>query len=200
MHAAEKWFGCDFGRYNFYLMPLAFHYPKEVEGAKLNAGKKQVKRLLEYFAKAEWDNPWDEARDFNVALRVKVKFVRTSEGDAEAVRITTDPNAPAVRLEEEDVFKRYPWGYKALVKWMHARYGDFKLGPRFFARKRELEAEAKFCRVRYLDPKNPKSGKKTFYSPDILAQFDGHYTRRPPRAMGAAPAPVPATAAARLVS
>jgi hypothetical protein len=195
MRAAERWFGYDFTRYNFYLMPLAFHYPKEAEVAKFGAGKKQVKRLLDYFAKAERDNPSDDSHDFNVALRTKVKFVRTAESEAEAVRITTDPSAPALRIEEEDVLKRYPWDYGTLVKRLHARYSDFKQTARFFGRKRELESDARFCRVRYLNPKNPKGGKKAFYSPDILPGFDSHYTIRPAKVAMAGPAPGTATAA-----
>ena len=186
MKAAEKWFGYDFTRYNFYLMPLAFHYPRDAEVAKLGAGKAQIKRLLDYFAKTESANPSDETRDFNVTLRIEMKFVRTSEVDAEAVRITTDPAAPAVRVEEEDVLKRYPWDFDTLVKRMKARYSDFKVGQRFYDRKKELEPDPRYCKTRYLNPKNPKGSKKSFYSPDILPQFDAHYTPKPPRV----PAPV----------
>jgi hypothetical protein len=30
----------------------------------------------------------------------------------------------------------------------------------------------KYVRARYLDPDNPRSGKKEFYSPRILEEFD----------------------------
>jgi hypothetical protein len=38
--------------------------------------------------------------------------------------------------------------------------------------------DPKYVRPRFLDPDNPKSGKKEFYSPTILAEFDKHYTRK----------------------
>lgn len=38
--------------------------------------------------------------------------------------------------------------------------------------------DPKYVRARYLDPDNPKSGKKDFYSPAILGEFDKHYTRK----------------------
>jgi hypothetical protein len=31
-------------------------------------------------------------------------------------------------------------------------------------------------KTRYLDPGNPKSSRKDFYSPNIVAQFDKSYT------------------------
>lgn len=36
--------------------------------------------------------------------------------------------------------------------------------------------DARYSMARYLDPDNPKSGKKEFYSPNILKEFDKHYT------------------------
>jgi hypothetical protein len=36
----------------------------------------------------------------------------------------------------------------------------------------------KFGIYRYLDPGNPKSSKKPFFDPNIVTEFDKHYTRR----------------------
>jgi hypothetical protein len=41
-----------------------------------------------------------------------------------------------------------------------------------------LEADERYCKVRYLDPGNPKSGRKRFYNPDIPPGFDDQYTLR----------------------
>lgn len=38
--------------------------------------------------------------------------------------------------------------------------------------------DPKFVKARYLDPENLKSGKKDFYNPIILGEFDKHYTRK----------------------
>jgi hypothetical protein len=38
--------------------------------------------------------------------------------------------------------------------------------------------DPKYVRPRYLDPDNPKSGKKDFYRSPILTEFDKHYTRK----------------------
>ena len=39
-----------------------------------------------------------------------------------------------------------------------------------------LNGDQRFANLRYLDPGNPKSLKKRFYSPNIVAEFDKHYT------------------------
>jgi hypothetical protein len=38
--------------------------------------------------------------------------------------------------------------------------------------KKPLMTGLKYVRARYLDPDNPRSGKKEFYSPRILEEFD----------------------------
>jgi len=40
------------------------------------------------------------------------------------------------------------------------------------------EGDPRCAYVRYLDPANPKSGRKVFYSDVILSRLDGHYTKR----------------------
>jgi|GEM_PF-674432 len=96
-----------------------------------------------------------------------------------AVQITENPNAPAVRLEEEDILKGgYPLGYWALVKELTARYTDFKMNNKFHELRRMLMKEKSLCRTRYLDPNNPKSTKKDFYSPNIIQKFDKHYRKK----------------------
>ncbi len=92
------------------------------------------------------------------------------------IRITDDPTAPAVR--EETVLKNYPLEYSELIKELKNRYSDFKMNSQFNKVKQELVKNIKFCHPRYLDPKNPKSSKKDFYSRSIIKEFDNHYTKK----------------------
>jgi hypothetical protein len=52
------------------------------------------------------------------------------------------------------------------------------VNEKFSGIRKPLLTDPKYTRARYLDPDNPKSGKKEFYSPTILAEFDKHYTRK----------------------
>ena len=38
--------------------------------------------------------------------------------------------------------------------------------------------DTKLCRTRYLDPNNPNSSSKDFYSPAMYKKFDKHYTKK----------------------
>jgi predicted HTH transcriptional regulator len=95
-----------------------------------------------------------------------------------SVRVTDDSTAPVVRLEEQDVKKRYPLDYKTLTKNLYARYRDFKANQKYHKLRKQFMKNKKFCFTRQLDPDNPKSAKKDFYSPAIYKKFDQHYNKK----------------------
>ena len=180
VHAVESWFGVDLSRFNFYLMPLAFYSPAEIvealRGGTQTAG---VKNVLELIARAEQQYPSEEQRPFNVSMKIELKFVRTVNAEAIAVRVVRDPAAPVVQLREEDIRQAYPWDYGELTQRLSQRYSDFSQNREYHRVRRRLEADERLCRVRYLDPARPvRSSSKRFYSPNILMEFDEFYTRR----------------------
>lgn len=99
----------------------------------------------------------------------------THKAGRSILRITTDPNAPAVR--EETILEKYPLDYYKLVHALESRYIDFKLNQKFYDLKKRLMVNVKYSRARFLDPANQNSGRKDFYSSDIIAEFDKHYTK-----------------------
>jgi len=95
------------------------------------------------------------------------------------VKLTDDPNAPAIRLEEEEILKKkYTLDYKALTEELKKRFEDFKTNNKFHKLRKELMKDTKLSRTRYLDPNNPRSSKKDFYSPNIIKKFDKHYIKK----------------------
>lgn len=98
--------------------------------------------------------------------------------DDVSVQVTNDPTAPVVRLEEQDVKKKYPLDYKTLTKNLYARYEDFKPNQKYHQLKKQFMKDKKFCFTRRLDPDNPKSSKKDFYSIAIYKKFDKHYNKK----------------------
>ena len=72
----------------------------------------------------------------------------------------------------------FPWDYRRLVLECRERYDDFKQNSKFHAIKRSLcEAqESNLCKLRHLDPSNEKSLSKQFFKPEILKEFDKHYS------------------------
>lgn len=77
--------------------------------------------------------PKEDAPDarYSVSVNIEIKFTRSKAKDALGVQITTNPNAPEVRLTEEQVREKYPWGYDRLTDECQKRYSDFKLVPKY---------------------------------------------------------------------
>ena len=178
--AAQNWFNVDLDRYNFYLMPLAFHSPAEVvRSLKSQKHPEPAKRLLALISDAERSYPSVQGAPFNVTLQVQLKFTRTSTSEAFPVRVDQgDPAAIPVAVTDEGALRYYPWDYAELTAQLKRRYSDFVQNNAYHAARKPLEEEARFCRVRYLDPSSGRGLKKRFYSPSILAAFDGIYRRK----------------------
>lgn len=173
--AVKDWFYEDLSRLNLCLMPLSFvATPPVVEGVRLSNEEKKFLRFLADTTGAD-DDP---GAPYSVAVNIEMRFVRSKASDALQVRITDDPVAPAVRLSEEQVRERYPWDYWELTRKCQGRYGDFKVDRHYHTLRKALEGDARYGHVRLLDPKKPKSGRKTFYNPNILQEFDRHYRRK----------------------
>ena len=103
---------------------------------------------------------------------------KKSIGDV-GMQITNDPNAPAIRLEEEEILKnKYPLDYTKLTEGLLARYTNFIRNSKYHKMRKEFMKDKKLSRTRYLDPNNLKSAKKDFYSPTIYKKFDKHYNRK----------------------
>ena len=174
--AAQAWFDLDLTRQDFHILPVAFRTP---DTAGLLGGSRQMgaRRLLEHIASQAHDIPSEEG--FQVAVPVELRFMRSSGDDALRVRVVRDDDhAVPVEVQEEDIFRSYPWDYRTLTAKLKARYSDFLQNQRYHDVRKQIENDGKHHRVRYLDPTKKGGTKKKLYSPGILREFDGHYTRR----------------------
>src|SRR3989304_2306420 len=91
-------------------------------------------------------------------------------------RVTSDPNAPEVRIEEENLLREYALSYNDLTKILCGRYADFIRNNNYHRIRKEICEKPGYKITRYLDPKNPKSAHRDFYHPRIIEEFDKHYT------------------------
>jgi hypothetical protein len=174
---ARQWFQHDLSGRHFFLMPIGFvDAPVAASAVDLS---KDESRLISYLAQLASAGAQGAASPFNVTLEVNLSFKRSTSAGALVVAITNEPGAPQVTLTEDDFKKVYKWTYRQLVDHLKKRYADFKLNPKFNSIRKPLMTDPRYVRSRFLDPDNPKSGKKEFYSPTVLAEFDKHYTRKP---------------------
>jgi hypothetical protein len=170
---ARRWFGRDLSRYSLYLMPIGLLSVPVVEGVLASGPEEQLVRYLQDLATAT--ETADD--DFHVLVSVDISMRRVA-GSETGVAVTTNLDAPEVRLTEEDIRRQCPWDYRELAQRLRGRYVDFKENARFHEIRRSLEGNSSLVRTRYLDPGNPRSGQKRFFNGNVLAQFDAHYVRR----------------------
>ncbi len=173
---SRLWFQHDLSGRHFFLMPIGFvDAPHSATAIDLS---KDESKLITYLAQLTSRTAQSSNSPFNVSLEVNLSFKKSTAARALAVAISNDPEAPQVTLAEEDFKKIYKWDYKQLVDQLKKRYSDFKPNDKFIGIRRPLMVDPKFVKPRYLDPDNPKSGKKDFYNPIVLTEFDKHYTRK----------------------
>lgn len=172
--AAADWFKRDLSEFNFYLMPVSFVLlPSQTEAIVLNPEEKNFLAFIEGL-EPKHDDP--DAR-YSVSVNIEIKFTRSKAKDALGIQITNNPNATEIRLTEEQIRDDYPWDYDQLTAECRKQYGGFKMDKKYHILRKKLAGDKRFCHVRELDPGNPKSAKKPFFNPSILAEFDRIYTR-----------------------
>ena len=170
----HDWFDRELSEFELHLMPLAFvDLPTNMDGFLLNAEEKNFLSFLEALDKpqADPDSP------YSVTVNIELKLTRSKAKDALAAQITNDPNAPAVRLTDEQIREKYPWDYQKLTEECAKRYSDFKQDKTYYAVRKGLMTDSRFGTIRFLDPGNSKSQKKPFFNPNILNELDKHYTK-----------------------
>ncbi len=171
----HDWFQRDLSEFNFYLMPLSFvNIPVENEGILLN---KQEEKFLRFLEQQEPGDDDPEA-EYSVTVNIEVRFTRSKAKEALAVRLTKDPNAPVIRLTEDQIRERYPWDYNTLTDKCRRRYDNFKVNRKYHEIRKRLQVNTIYAHIRRLDPENPESPKKVFYNPNILREFDKNYAKK----------------------
>ena len=177
MNLVIQWFGTDLSKYNFFIMPLSFI--RDFHTAKNLSLCSHEKKLIKFVEKLQNNVNDDETKDFNLALEVDVQLKRakSSSTAVTSVAISNDPTATSIKLSEEDIREKYPWDYTILTTRLKKRYTDFKINNQYHLLRKPLEAQKKYCNTRLLDPGNPSSSKKRFYNPNIIKEFDKHYTK-----------------------
>lgn len=171
---SQKWFGADLSRYNFFIMPLGFVRDLHTaECVSLNSNEKKFLGFIEKLRESVNEN---DTSDYALSLEVELKIKRKSNG-AE-VKISNSTDAIPIRLVEENVLEKFPWDYKNLTAYLNNRFQNFKCNQKYHKIRKELENNTKYCLERLLDPTNSDSSKKRFYNPNIIKEFDKHYSKK----------------------
>jgi len=172
MSIVKQWdLRIDLSQYNFYLMPLAYVDSKVESEAILT---EEVKNYLTYL-KAKVTQADDDDKEFDVAIGIDINFKKANA--IESIPMRFDENGVGVHLSEEDVRKKYPYVHKDITTKAKLRYSNFKQGKSFNTVMKGIKMDKKLCHVRLLDPKKPKSTKRTFYSSNVWKELDKNYKK-----------------------
>lgn len=175
----KQWLNLDMSGYSLYLMPIGFLPSGEAAVAVTLSNQEQ--KVVNYLATLMREGHDKEVQDYHVSLDVNISFKRTSAAAANAIIVAndpSDPNAIHVNISEEDIRRQYSWDYGALTEKLKNRYIDFKENRKYHELRKKIAASPQFMKSRYLDPGNPNSSRKDFYSPNIVNEFDKSYTKR----------------------
>lgn len=161
----------DLSQYNFYLMPLAY-VDSQIESESVLT--KEVNNYLNFLKKkvSEADK---EDEKFDVAIGIDINFKKAATLDGIGMRY--DKEGVPIKISEEDITKRFPLTHSDIRVKAKERYSNFKYNNDFHALMREVKANDKLCHKRQLDPSNPKSSHKEFYSTNVWQVLDDKYAK-----------------------
>ena len=133
----------------------------------------ELKKIIDQIREVEKQN-W--VRVINEIAKIGPENAVINKKSKIEMRPSSSLKALQVRVEEKDIKKLYPWDYKRLTAVLRKRYKDFKQNQRYHELRKKLKPKKEFCFTRRLDPDNPKSPQKDFYSKEIIKEFDKFYT------------------------
>lgn len=162
----------DIANYNFYLMPLAYVASNVVSESVLTDETKNYLALV----KKKIDDEDTKDQNYDIAITIDIDFKKGNS--FEGIGFTYDTEGIKVALSEENIRKKYPWDHAEVVKRCKDRYSDFIQNKEWNTRKKELKTKSKLYRERLLDPSNPKSVKKGFYSTNVFSYLDNYYSKK----------------------
>jgi hypothetical protein len=174
---AREWFEHDMSGQHFFLMPIGFVDPPA--GATAVPLTPDQTKLISFLNQLANSAQQGSPSPFNIAVDVNLSFKRSTTPGAMKMVITDDPTAPKMQIAEANIKKIYKWTYEQLIGQLRRRYSDFSANAKFHQIRKPLMSDPKFVHSRLFDPDNPKSGHKDFYAPEIISEFNKHYTRKP---------------------
>ena len=93
-----------------------------------------------------------------------------------AIRLTDDPKAPAMRLEQTLL----PLTYQNVRERVKEKRPDIKFGTVFNNVMKRVKQDKKLCQTNYLDPKRKTGGKKDFYAEAAVDTVIKYYDEEVP--------------------
>jgi len=171
----KTWFNYNLSDYNFYLVPITFFHPYEVESYSLNNLSTQEKNLLKYLKTKERQNPYREGADHYFSLTLTTKFEKGTSG----VGVKIGKRGIPITIQEENLFKtKFTIDSEKLQQMAKKKYIDCKINSKFWGILKRIKENDAICRYNYLDPIKKTGTKKPFYCTEVFKELDKYYIKK----------------------
>lgn len=170
----RKWFNRDLSDELQILLPIGFVNASN----SLVVSSAEEKNLLQCLDALAASSAASETGDVHFQTVIDIQIKKSGGTEIPQVKVTNDPAAMPILLVEENVAQNFPWTYDEVTKRCKARYTDFSANQKYHDLRKTLSEQPKLLKLRLLDPSNPKGIKKPFYSSNVLAFFDKHYSKK----------------------
>lgn len=178
--AAQAWFKISFSDLNIASIPISFDLDQKEVEAVAKKSSDAVTKFLVHMQKVE-ASLGAESSDYAFSIRVEFDLIKKKDDSAIKVSIVGGADADLnIILEGDKVPSGFTMTYEELVLKLKDRYIDYKQNTDFHNLMKSFKTDNKICYERFLDPVRRKGGKKAFFNPNVLKEFDAHYTRKSP--------------------
>ncbi len=177
--ATSEWFDRDLSSYSFFLMPMSFFYPSELEKSLFSENPKEVSKLLSFIEKAKLTSISESNSKYRISQKITFNFTRSESLESDLIaRTVTTSEGVSMRMDEESLFRKYyPNDYNKIIELLRKKFPRFKINGEFRRIMKELEGDGeKFSKVKYLNHLTKTGTSKKWYSPKTLDALYKHYS------------------------
>jgi hypothetical protein len=104
----------------------------------------------------------------NGSSSIKISTVKS-------IRISNDPNAQSMKMDDEVFLDIYPHTYDNVSKWCKENISYFKQGKVFHSVMKSIKRNPEYAAVRKLNPRSNSSAAQTFYASVALNEIKRQY-------------------------
>lgn len=170
---SSEWFGETV--HVTYLLPVGFIGEATIARGGYPKSQRELLSALDSLASSSGNN---QNAEYSVALQISVEINRDLSGGG-SIGITNDPNAPTVRIADDDLLSHFTLAYADVANECRLRYSDFRQNQCFNDVMSLVKQDSNCSHLRKLNPANPRSAEAFFYNPvATFDRLDREYTRR----------------------
>lgn len=175
--ASQRWFKVTFADLNLAVIPISFSLDQTHSEAVAKAAPPDVARFLAHLKSEE--NTFSRTNsEYSFGITVDFHILKRAGDNAVPIRLAAlgETAELTISIDHDGLPPGMNWSYKQLTDACKHRYSDFVQNNVFHKIRRRLESNKQLCHERFLVPGKKTGSKVNFYNPNIMREFDKHYS------------------------